>query len=184
MSLCGILGSIFIQSSGVCFRMAVSMGRTRRAFLLWQPLLSMLTVLLGMLVSWCLYQIENMFYHVIYPDYIEELIVEVVFQWWIVALTAVILSVIGLLIGALQIRFGANGMAVFWIIFFAGCWVLPHAVNQAKDGRTSLMARLGGGILTAVNRMTPVAWCGVGLAAFISAVIFSVAVYRNAEIRI
>lgn len=183
MALCGILAGGFQQAGGVHFRLTVLMGERRRYFLLWSPLVTALLVLQGWLTAFCLLKLETLLYGVLYPGYTSDLPVEAAFQWWAVALSAVAVSIAVLLFGAIYIKFGGKGAMTLWLVICFGCMLLPRAVDQYQSGSRSLLARVGGLLMTLVEALTPVMWGVVGGVLLLCALAFSVWVYLRAEVR-
>lgn len=183
MALCGILAGGFQQASGVNFRLTVLMGERRRYFLLWSPLVTILLVLQGWLTAFCMYKLELLLYGALYPGYVSGLPVEAAFQWWAVAVSAVVVSIAVLLFGAIYIKFGAKGAAALWIVFCFGCMLVPRAVDQYQSGGTSLLAKAGGVVMALAELLTPAMWCAACGMLLLCALAFSVWVYLRAEVR-
>lgn len=183
MALCGILAGGFQQAGGANFRLTVLMGERRRYFLLWSPLLTVLLVLQGWLTAFCMLKLETLLYGALYPGYASDLPVEAAFQWWAVALSAVVVSIAVLIFGAIYIKFGGKGAMTLWLVVCFSCMLLPQAVDQYQSGNHSLLARVGGLLATLVQMLTPVMWCVVGGVLLLCALAFSVWVYLGAEVR-
>lgn len=182
-SLFGIIASGAMQMNSIYFRVTVLMGQTRRYFLTWCPPLTALLVLQGWLTSFCLFRLENALYRALYPGFENGLSLGIVFKWWIVALSVVIVSILALFLGAMHVKFGAKIMLIVWCTFCFSFSLLPQAVDRYQSGGTSLMARIGGVLLAVVELLTPAMWIAVGAAAALAALAFSVWVYLNAEVR-
>lgn len=166
------------------FCLAVSMGQTRRSFLLWDTVLTALAAALGLLVSWGLYRLEDLLYSALYPGYENGMPLDVVYQWKILLPAALVLSVVSLMFGALQMRFGLKGFGAVWLIFCASFMVLPRAINAALDGGTSLLARLGGGVLWLAKALPPAVWAGLGGAALLALTVWSLCYFWRAAVKL
>ncbi len=166
------------------FSLAVSMGQTRRFFLLWDTVISLLVCLLGMVTAWGFYRLEVLLYGALYPGYENGMPLDVVYQWKILLPAAVALSVFSLVFGALQLRFGMKGFGIVWLVFCASSMVLPRAINTALEGGTSLLARLGGGVLWLVNALPPAAWAGLGGAVLLVLTVWSFCYFWRAAVKL
>ena len=68
------------------FRLAVSMGNTRKSYLLCDPIVTALTSAAGILAAWVLYQIEKGLYAVMYSGYENDMPLDIAFTWKIALL--------------------------------------------------------------------------------------------------
>lgn len=166
------------------FRLAVSMGQTRRSFLLCDPLISLLSGALGLLAAWCLYQAEQGLYSMVYPNFTNEIPLDVVYQLKYIVPILAGLVVLDLVFGAILLRFGMKPLAAVWFAFCLSVMILPRAVHSYQDGGTSLFARIGGGLMWLVTGLTPAMWAALGGAALLALVVFALAVYSRAEARL
>lgn len=165
------------------FSMAVSMGQTRRAFLLWDTVITALTAALGLLVSWCLYLLENLLYGVLYPGFENGISIDGLYRWQVLLPIAAGLCVFSLVMGAVQQRFGVKGFGVLWLVFCVSCMLVPQALNQSLEGGNSLFARFGGALLWSFSLLTPVMWACVGAAVVLVLLAASVLSFCRAEVR-
>lgn len=169
---------------GTRFNMAVSMGQTRRFFLLWDTAISLLVCLLGMAVAWGLYRLELLLYGALYPGFENGIPLDVVCQWKILLPAALVLSVASLVFGAVQQRFGLKAFGTVWLVFCFSFMVLPRAINAALEGGTSLLARLGGGVLWLVNALPPAVWAGLGGAVLLVLTVWSFCYFWRAAVKL
>lgn len=165
------------------FSMAVSMGQTRRSFLLWDTVLTALTAALGLLVSWCLYLLEDLLYGALYPGFENDMPFDGLYRWQVLLPIAAGLCVFSLVMGAVHQRFGVKGFGVLWIIFCFSFMLVPQALNQSLEGGTSLIARFGGALLWAISLLSPVMWACLGAAVLLALLAFSVLSFCRAEVR-
>lgn len=166
------------------FSLAVSMGQTRRSFLLWDTAITFLVCLLGMVTAWGFYRLELLLYGALYPGYENGMPLDVVYQWKILLPAALVLSVATLVFGALQLRFGLKGFGTVWLVVWAGCMVIPRAVDAALDGGASLLARIGGGILWVAHTLPPAVWAGLGGAALLALTVWSFCYFWRAAVKL
>ena len=180
----GVFAGVVAGGTGSArFRLSVMMGQSRRSFLLWDTLITACKAAVGWLVAWGLYHLEIALYSVLYPGFANELSLMPFFTW--PAFGAVVLAVctLDLAIGAIQIRFGNKAFAVIWFTLCFSPMVVGRAVTMSKDGQTTLLARLGDGILAVAGALTLAQWAMVGIAALLAIVALSVRGYWDAEVR-
>jgi len=166
------------------FSLAVSMGQTRRFFLLWDTVISLLVCLLGMVTAWGFYHLELLLYGALYPGFENGMPLDVVYRWQILLPAALVLSVASLVFGAVQLRFGLKGFGTVWLIFCASSMVLPRAIEAALEGSTSLLARLGGGVLWLARALPPAAWAGLGGAVLLALTVWSFRYFWRAAVKL
>ena len=186
-SLAGILPGTLLrgnQSGHVRFRLAVTMGQTRRSFLLWDTVITLLTAVAGIFAAWVLWHGEAGLYRLLYPGYTNDISMELVFRWQIIAALLVALPVVTVFFTGITHRFGTRGFGVLWILLWAGCMLVPAAVGKASDGGTSLLARMGDGILWLVGALPPAAWAGAGVAMLIVLMIVGMRCLIRAEVKL
>ncbi len=164
------------------FRLAVSMGSTRRSFLLCNPIITALTGLIGILVAWILYLCEQALYGVFYPGFENDMPLDALFSWLGILLFVAVTVVLDLVMSALMQRFGVKGFLAVWLI---GCGVFvlfSHMIGAHTDGSTSILARIGAVILTVVTVVPWQGWIAVGVILVLALLVFSVNTFRKAEI--
>lgn len=188
MSICGALGgelargNVFGQTR---FSMAVSMGQTRRSFLVGEVLTTAALMVAPFAVAFGLYQLEQFFYRkILWPGFTNELPFDGFFQWWVLLLLMAGTVLASLFFSAVQLRFGAKGMGIFWFLVGLSAMVIPQSVNRAIEGGDSLFARLGGGILWLVRTVPVPAWIAIGVLVVLLMLAFSIQCHRKAEVRV
>lgn len=185
--LAGVLPGVLLRgnlSGAVRFRLAVVMGQTRRSFLLWDTAINLAAVAMGILFSWVLWQGEAALYAWMYPGYSSDIPVEVVYRWQALVPLMVILPLVCLFFSAVILRFGTKGFGVLWIVMWGSFMLIPSSLSSAAEGGTSLLARLGSGILWLAGILPPLAWAGVGATLVIAMTAASVLFLRRAEVKL
>lgn len=165
------------------YRMAVSMGQTRRAYMIFDPLLTVLTSVIGIVFAWLLNHLELWLYRVIYPSWELDINFFDHFAWWHGVLFILGVVLLDFLFGALMLRFGTKGFAFVW---FPLCFlpaIVINATEAVQEGSTSLLAQIGRGILFLVNLLSPAMWAAVGVLLALVLLVLSVMCYRKAEVR-
>lgn len=186
-SLAGVLPGVLLRgnlSGAVRFRLAVVMGQTRRSFLLWDTAINLAAAAMGILLSWALWQGESALYALLYPGYSSDIPVELAYRWQVLVPLLVILPLVCLFFSAVILRFGTKGFGVLWIVLWGGFMLIPSALSRAAEGGTSLLARLGSGILWLAGVLPPLAWAGVGGALVIAMTTAGVLFLRQAEVKL
>ena len=186
-SLAGVLPGTLLRgnrSGHVRFRLAVTMGQTRKSFLLWDTAITLLVALLGVFAAWVLWHGETGLYRLLYPGYTNDIPMEAVFRWPVIAAVLAALPMVTLFFTGVTQRFGTKGFGILWILLWGGCMLIPAAVGRAAEGGTSLLARLGDGILGLAGLLPPMAWAGVGAAALIAAAAAGILSLRTAEVKL
>lgn len=185
MAAIGIFAGALPRGGGAAsrFRLAISMGQTRRDFLLVDPLLTVLTSLFGVGAAWCLLQVEIWLYSLLYPGYENGLDLAAAFRWRYILPLVLGMALLDLFLGAVQIRFGLKGFAALWIPLCFAPLVITQAVDAAQSGGGSLLAGLGRGII-ALLALGAAVWTAIGAAAVLALLVFSGFSYCRAEIRL
>ncbi len=185
-----LMGTVFggLVRGGVTggnrYRMAVSMGWPRRAYILVDPILTMLNCALGVVFAALLNQLEVWLYSVIYPGWEVELNVFAVMPWWLYPVFVIGMTIVDFLFGALLLRFGAKGFAVVWFPLCFLPLIVGNSVDAAREGGASLLAQLGRGIVFVIGLLSPAMWAAVGAALLLILVVLSARCYQRAEVRV
>lgn len=186
-SCIGIAVGMLVQGNNTLsgrFSLAVAMGQTRRSFLLWDTVITALTGALGLLAAWGLYLLENALYQALYPGYENDIPMELFFRWQVLLPVLIGMCVLVLILGAFHQKFGMKVFTSAWLILCFGFMVIPRAIHRAVDGGTSLLARIGSGLLWLIRALSPAAWATVGVAIVLALLAFSVQVFRRAAVRL
>ena len=106
MALMGIIFGGLLRGSGapVRYRMAVSMGHTRRAYLLSDPIITAINCLIGIVAAWVLNWLEMSIYNLLYPGWECDFTIAGIFKWWIIILIVLGVCVADFCMGAFQLR--------------------------------------------------------------------------------
>ena len=186
MALMATLFGGLVRGSGAMnrCRMAVSMGHTRRSYMLADPVITMLNTLVGIVFAWLLNRFELWLYSVIYPGWELDFDVFVAMKWWYYLIFIAAICVLDFCFGALQLRFGNKGFAAIWFPLCFAPMIVGNSVEAVQDGSNSLLAQIGKGILFLIHLLSPAAWAAVGIALVLVLLVLSVLCYRRAEVRI
>jgi len=144
------------------FRLALSMGRTRKAFMFSYCL----RLLLNLLLIWCvaviLYLIEPLLYGAAAPDRFHAYFYAFLYEPGIILPAISALLLVTWFLGALYSNFGRKGLWGFYVVWLFCCFILPRIFDSTpEDGvLDQLAAGLGRG-LTALP--AAVLWLAGGL---------------------
>lgn len=188
-SMMALMGTVFgglIRGYGAPYRyrLAVSMGHTRRDYMLSDPVITALNCLVGIGAAWLLNRLEVGLYGLLYPGWTLDFDVFSVFKWQYIPVFVAVVCVADFCLGALQLRFGPKGFAAVWFPLCFGPMVLVNAAKAVKEGSGSLLAQIGRGVLFMAGLLSPAGWCAVGGAVLLALVALSAVCYRRAEVRI
>ena len=188
-SLMALVGTLFgtIAMNGmnghVRFRLAVSMGETRRSYLLCTPVVTAGISLLGVLTAWLLYLAEKALYTAIYPDFVNDIPMEEVFSWVVILCIVAGSVLLELVMSALMQRFGTKGFLVIWLGCCGLFMILPRMIDAYQSGSTSILAKIGSFILTAITTIPVKGWIAIGVLFVLALLAFVVNTFRKAEVK-
>ncbi len=179
-----VMGGLARGATGMIrYRLAVSMGYTRRTYMLVDPLLTLMNCIVGVAFAWVLNQLELRLYAAIYPGWEVDLDIFSVMEWWHCLVLILGVCLLDFLFGALLLRFGTKGFAAVWFPLCFLPLIIMNSADAAKDGGTSLLAQIGRGIAFLIGLLSPAMWAAVGVAALLALLALSALCYSRAEIR-
>ena len=186
MALMATLFGGLVRGSGAMnrYRMAVSMGQTRRSYMLADPVITMLNTAIGIAFAWLLDKFELWLYGLLYPGWELDMDVFAAMEWWYYPIFILAICILDFCFGALQIRFGNAGFAAIWFPLCFLPMIVGNSVEAAREGGSSLLALIGRGVLFLAGLLTPPVWGGVLLAFLLALVVLSVLCYRKAEVKV
>ena len=188
-SMMALIATVFgglVRGNGGAYRynMAVSMGQTRRFYMLADPILTMMNSVIGIAFAWVLNKFELWLYTLLYPGWELDFDLHSEMKWWFYVIFVAGICVADFCFGALQLKFGAKGFAAIWFPCCFAPMIITNSVEAAQEGSTSLLAQIGYGILFVVKLLSPAMWGAVGVVILLALLALSVLCYRTAEVRI
>lgn len=168
----------------VRFRLAVSMGETRLSYLLCTPIITAGVNLLGILTAWLMYLAEKALYTAIYPNFTNDIPMDDIFSGVVILCIVAGTVVLELVMSALMQRFGSRGFLSIWLLFCGLFMILPRMIDAYQSGSTSIFARIGGFILTAITTIPVKCWIAIGIILVLALIVFAVDTFRKAEVRV
>ena len=138
IALCFITLIAYAFSYHQEFQLALSMGRTRMAFLGAYTLRLILHFVLGYAIVLGLYHIELAVYPIVFPQYDNEIAFTFLTNWKVILPVLIGLVLLSLFIGSLYGRYGKKGMIVFYILWLFCCFILPRMVDADPNSTGAL----------------------------------------------
>ena len=174
---------------GARFRLAVSMGQTRRAYLLGDTAVGVLMVLLALVSANVIFHLEMGFYRLLYPGYTPAMeflaaIQGMLTNWKILLPVALAILLGQVVLTGISLRFGNSVFSIVWVVLCIVPFLMGQAVGQYKHGGTSLIAQLGGMICRTAAMLSPVVWACAGAAVGALLLVLSVRWFLQAEVRL
>ncbi|MBD5161859.1 MAG: hypothetical protein HDT14_07595 [Oscillibacter sp.] len=185
-SMMALMATVFgglVRGNGGAHRyhMAVSMGRTRRSYMLADPILTVMNCVIGVAFAWVLNKFELWVYTLLYPGWELDFDLHSEMKWWFYVIFIAGICVADFCFGALQLRFGAKGFAAIWFPCCFAPMIISNAVHAAQEEGTSLLAQIGRGILFLAGLLSPAIWAAAGIVLLLGLIVLSVICYRTAE---
>lgn len=165
------------------FRTAVSMGQTRRSYILADPFVTALHCGLGLVFAWILSKFEIWIYSLLYSGWELDFDFVGMLKWWHYLLLIAGACLMDFIFGAIQVRFGAKGFLVIWLPLCFSGMIFNSTVGAAQKGSTSLLAQIGHGILFIAGLLRPAMWAALGIVLLAAGLAFCVRFYWRAEIK-
>ena len=121
------------------FMLALSMGRTRGAFLVSYALRMLLEMIIGYSLVLVLYQLELAVGNKLYAPRPMELGFEFVADWRMIAIVLPASVIVAMFIGELYSWFGKKVLAVLWVIWMVFCLIGPRLMET--EGNADVVAK-------------------------------------------
>lgn len=142
------------------FMLALSLGRTRREFMLYYALEQLLWLIIGYALLLLLAWFETLLYPAIFPNIYEEFsILPFLLNWYVVPILLV-LVIVQMFFGALYSRFGKKFGMILYIVWISACIFIPRLVSHIDALNPSIQRWF-----TWLFSMPPLGWLVTGLIA-------------------
>lgn len=125
------------------FQLALSMGRTRGAFMGSYALRLVLRAIAAYAAVLVFYRVELAIYPVLFPAYENEVAFTFLTDWRLILPGIVGLVVLTMFLGAMFGRFGKKGMWVFYVLWLFCCFVLPRMTHEEPGSSVLDQAAFG-----------------------------------------
>ena len=143
------------------FMLALSMGRTRKEFMLSYYLRMLLQLVLGWLLILLLHQIELRGYTLMYYRYQNEIFFSFLSDWRVLVPVFLLLPVLSMFLGALYGKFGKKGLMGFYFIWLFCCFVVPRMFDHEEPSE-GVLDQVAFGLMRAVQVVPVGVWIGFG----------------------
>ena len=144
------------------FMLALSMGRTRKDFMLSYYLRTVLQLALGWLLILPLHQIELRSYTLLFPQYQNEIYFGFLTDWRVLVPVFLLLPIISMFLGALYGKYGKKGMLAFYFLWLFCCFVLPRMFEHEEPGE-GVLDQVAFGLMRTIQVVPVSVWIGFGV---------------------
>lgn len=120
------------------FRLALSMGRTRKGFLFSYAVRSLLSLTLGYALVLALYRVELALGARLFPGQMLEVDPTFLMDWKFIAVLLPSVVIFSMFLGSLYSYFGKKAMAPLWFVWMAVCLMGP----QLDSGKLAVVERI------------------------------------------
>lgn len=144
------------------FMIALSMGRTRRDFLLSYTLRQLLWLTAGYLLVLAMYAAEMAVQRLVFVRMEVEL--SFLTDWRLILALIPGLTLVGMFVGSIYSRFGKPALVPLYFAWLFICFVGPQFIDM-EDGDNSVLARTARGIAGFARAVPMEAWIVLGIAA-------------------
>lgn len=142
------------------FMLALSMGRTRKEFMVSYYLRSLVNLLMGWLMILLLHQIELRSYTLIYYRYANEIFFSFLTDWRVLTPIFLLLPVLSMFLGALYGKYGKKGLFAFYVLWIFCCFVLPRMFHDEPS--EGVLDQMAVGLLRTIQVVPAGVWIGFG----------------------
>ena len=157
-----------VMSYGTEFQLALSMGRTRSAFMVSYILRSILTVLVGYIALLLFYRLEMAVYPRLFPGMENEQEFFFLTDWRFILPAVLGIPVIAMFVGSFIAAFGKKGMWVFYIVWLFCCFILPRVFDEEHG--TGVLDQAAFGVRRFALAIPMAGWIAIVVAAGIGMV--------------
>ena len=142
------------------FMLALSMGRTRKSFMVSYYLRLLITLLLGWALILLLHQIELRSYTLLYYKYQNEVFFSFLTDWRVLVPVFLLLPIGSMFLGALYGKYGKKGLFVFYFVWIFCCFVLPRMFHEEPS--EGVLDQVAVGLLHTIQAVPVGVWIGFG----------------------
>jgi len=142
------------------FMLALSMGRTRKTFMVSYYLRTILQLLAGWLLVLLMHQIELKTYSLAYYMYQNEIYFSFLTDWRVLVPVFLLCPVVSMFMGSLYGKYGKKGMTVFYFLWLFCCFVLPRMFHEEPS--EGVLDQMAVGILHAIRVVPVTVWIVFG----------------------
>ena len=184
--LCLIVGAVFLMIQGAFgyqteFQLALSMGRTRTAFMGAYALRLVLEALLVWGITAAIHWLELTLYPLWYAGFENEVLFRFISMPQIMVPAALGFCLLAMFMGALYGRFGKKGLGGFYFLWLVCCLGLPRLVDLFESEPKSPVVT---GILGVIMAVPLPVWIAFAVAAAVAMIAVTVVLGRKQMVKI
>jgi len=154
------------------FRIALSMGCTRKTFMGSYYLRQVLQLIIGWLLVVGLHQIELTTYPLLYIKYQNELFFAFLTDWRILLPSFLLVPVFSMFLGSLMGKYGKKGLFWFYFLWMFCCFVLPRMFHaEPSEG---VLDQVAFGLMRVVQLVPVSVWIGFGALTLITMAVMTI----------
>ena len=142
------------------FMLALSMGRTRKGFMLSYYLQMVMQLVVGWVLLLLLHQVELLLCTQAYPQYQNEIYFSFLTDWRVLVPVFLLLPVFSMFLGSLYGRFGKKGLLVFYFVWLFCCIVVPRMFHDEPS--EAVLDRVALGMMGVIQAVPVDFWIGFG----------------------
>lgn len=146
------------------FMLALSMGRTRKSFMVSYALRTLLWLAAGYLLMLVLYRVELAVGSVLFAAWPLEEDPTFLMDWKFIAVLLPCVVVLSMFVGALYSTFGKKALVPLWFLWMAVCLLGPQLL-EVEEGDTSAMGMVAAGLNHVIQAVPDWGWITLGVAA-------------------
>jgi len=145
------------------FMLALSMGQTRRAFMITYVLRQILWVIAAYVAILLMNQMEQLYYNVAFAEKEQVFALSFLTDWRFVAPFIPGIAVLSMFLGSIYSRFGRKFGVVIYFVWIGACILLPRFINHWDEYTGPLHEGIGT-FAAWIFMIPPVAWTVLALA--------------------
>lgn len=149
------------------FMLALSMGQTRREFMITYALRQILWVITAYVAILLMHQLEQLYYRVAFAEKEQAFALSFLTDWRFVVPVMPALSLLTMFLGSLYSRFGKKFGLVMYFVWMGSCILLPRFINHWKEYTGPFHEGIGA-FAAWIFAVPPVAWTVAGLLAVLA----------------
>ncbi len=146
------------------FMLALSLGQTRKEFMMTYALRQILWMIAAYVVILLLYRLEGLYYQVMFPDKAQAFALEFLTDWRFMVPFVLGLALLPMFLGAMYGRFGNRFLVIVYFIWMGSCILIPRLINHGDEYTGPFQAEIGAAAAWIVG-LPPLAWVAAGLIA-------------------
>lgn len=158
----GVLVLIFLKYHQE-FMLALSMGQTRKEFMITYALRQILWTIAAYAIILLLYRLEGLYYQVMFLHKAQAFALDFLTDWRFVVPFVLGLALLPMFLGTMYGRFGNRFLVIVYFIWIGSCILIPRLINHGDEYTGPFQAEIGAAAAWIVG-LPPLAWVVTGVA--------------------